>query len=68
MELAEAMGNLSYVIKVNGLQCNSEESTKHFKTLEKEIFELEWKKKHFDFVNIIFYVLFLIVDFVQFDC
>ena len=60
MELAEAMGNLSYVIKVNELQCNSEESTKHFNTLEKEIFELEWKKK-------IFYVLFLIVDFVQFD-
>ena len=54
MELAEAMVNLSYVIKMNGLQCNSEESTKHFKTLEKEIFELEWKKKHFNFVNIIF--------------
>ena len=53
MELAEAIGNLSYVIKVNGLKYNSEESTKQFKALEKEILELKWKKKQFDFGNII---------------
>ena len=41
MELAEAMCNLSYVIKVNRLKYNSEESKNHFKNLEKEILELK---------------------------
>ena len=45
MELAKKKGGMSFVIKGNGLKRKSEESKKEMETLEKQITELESKRK-----------------------
>ena len=45
MQLAEKKKDLSYVIKGNALKRKSEETRKELATLQKEIAELEMKKK-----------------------
>ena len=45
MELVEKKDDMSFVIKANGLKRKSEESTKEMEALEKQITELENKKK-----------------------
>ena len=45
MQLAEKKKDLSYVIKGNTLKRKSEQTNKQLATLQKEIVELEMKKK-----------------------
>ena len=45
MELAEKKDDMSFVIKGNGLKRKSEESKKEMEALEKQITELESKRK-----------------------
>ena len=45
MELAEKKDSMSFVIKGNGLKRKSEESKKEIEDLEKQITELENKRK-----------------------
>ena len=45
MELAEKKNGMSFVIKGNRLKRKSEESKKEIKALEKQITELESKRK-----------------------